>query len=164
MVGSAPREDMCSLPSTPEVLFFVSYRLASIACSQTRQPTAMNQMVRGQACREARWGDSGMSTLFVSDSIGPAPLCGGTRVGLERTLHVAGWVVSPFSSLSLNCVPPGLQRLYSTPSHSAQAPIPPQPCCPVCLLLSICLPSPVMQQVPGWELELRKRNGQPWKQ
>lgn len=47
LIGYSGREGVLSLPSTAEFMFSVSYRLASIACSQTQQPTAMNQMVRG---------------------------------------------------------------------------------------------------------------------
>ena len=62
-------------PQHPRIslLFSFFYRLASIACSKTQQPTAMNQMVRGcgegQACWAGRPRGSGLYTLFVSVAV-----------------------------------------------------------------------------------------------
>lgn len=163
------QRDIAFCPRHPRIslLFSLFYRLASIACSQTQQPTAMNQMVRrvvvrGQACWAGRPRRSGWCALFVSVAVAGYPLCKGPERELLWTPHLVGWLDGCLSSLTSDCLHPHLQRLCSShPSSSLRLPSSPAslPAFPLaCSLSSWCIAHPTSREGSwclGWELDTR---------
>lgn len=77
-------EGIFSASTSPEFFFSLAYRLASTVCSQTRQRTATNPMVRGSSGGELMGQEEGEDVdcrVSILDATGQVALHPGNSVG-----------------------------------------------------------------------------------